>query len=111
MKLTLTAAAIAATLAIATPAQAFNGSGLEFYNTCGTPWRSGIMNPSICHGEVIGMADGLSSTRLLCLPPGISTSGMMAAVQAYMRAHTAQLGIPANDMLRNALLTYWGCRR
>lgn len=110
MKTTLAAAAIAAMLA-ATPALAFNGTGLDFYNTCGTPMRSGVLHPGICHGEVVGVADGLISAHLLCPGASQSATTLMGVVQGYMRSHTGQLAIPADAMIRNSLISTWPCRR
>ena len=114
MNLAIATAALAVSLTIASPAFAFNGSGMRFYNQCGTGAEAGFFNQPFCHGYVGGFYDALAATGQLCLARGAAPSDtqVVMVVQNWLRTYAANLQVrPANIMIRNAILNAWGCHR
>ena len=114
MKIAIASAAFAAGLLIASPALAFNGSGMGFYNQCGTGAEAGFFNQPFCHGYLSGFYDALAATGKICAPGGVAPNDtqVVMVVQNWLRAYAANLQIrPANVMIRNAILKAWGCHK
>jgi hypothetical protein len=114
MKLAIAAATFAANLLIASPALAFNGSGMGFYNQCGTGAEAGFFNRPFCHGYLSGFYDALAATGKVCAPGGVAPDDtqVVMVVQNWLRTYAANLQTRSADvMIRNAILNAWGCRR
>lgn len=109
MKRTLTLAAIAATVALASPANA--QSGWNFYQRCGTALTAGFLDRPYCHDYLSGFYDALAATGAICTPYAPNDTQLVVAVQNWMRNRPGYLNSPYHLMIRDALLASWGCRR
>jgi len=109
MRTFLAACIFAVGFAVAPQAQAYQGSGFNFYNQCGNAFAAGFANRAFCHSYLMGFADALSQDRAICFS-NINDVQVVMVVQNWLRNHPAYLQNPAAFMIRNAMINTWRCR-
>lgn len=105
MRLTLASAAIAATVALLTPANAQNMTSMDFDRDC----RSNRMMPLFCKTYIAGFASGMSYGGSICIPGGVSPDQLDVVVIDWMRTHPAQLNEAPERMMAAAFVAAWPC--
>jgi len=106
-KLILTA--IAAIFSFSAQAQA--QTGWDFYQRCGTGAEAGFLNRDFCHAYVAGFYDALAATGRVCTSVPPNDTQLVMVVQNWLRGHAAVLNQhPAHFMIRNAIMSSWGCQ-
>jgi hypothetical protein len=105
--------ALAATLALgalAAPAHAYQGSGMEFYTVCGNGSPAGAANGPFCNAYLGGFVDALVLDNAIC--PGHATDTQaMTIVRNWLKSHAQNLNRPAAGMIRDAFVAAWHCHR
>jgi len=64
---------------------------------------------SPCTGYILGVADQLSAMRMICFTGSSYASGVVTAVQRYLRRHAEQGDTPPVVAIRSALTEAYPC--
>ncbi|MEZ5655540.1 MAG: Rap1a/Tai family immunity protein [Sphingobium sp.] len=64
---------------------------------------------SPCTGYILGVADQLSAMGMICFTGSSYASGVVTAVQRYLRRHTEQGDAPPVVAIRSALTEAYPC--